>query len=74
MSRGGLERPGPPGGGVPTLFDRILGPGAPWGRFGAGLGRLWEILGRVIERLGTSWGVLERLGGGLWQIFLAKGK
>ena len=26
VSRGGLERPGPPGGGVPTLFGRILGP------------------------------------------------
>ena len=52
VSRGGLERPGPPGGGVPTLFGRILGPsGGALGRFGAVLKPSWDAPG-------ASWAVL----------------
>ena len=49
VSRGGLERPGPPGGGVPTLFGRILGPS------GGALGPPWGVLGRSWGALGGSW-------------------
>ena len=69
---GDLERPGPPGGGVPTLFGRILGiPGAPWGRLGASWGRLGaprEPLGRSWGRLGLVLGRPEAFLGGLGRV------
>ena len=68
VSRGGLERPGPPGGGVPTLFGRILGPsggalGPPWGVLGPSWGApgaSWAVLGAPWARLGASRGDLGR--------------
>ena len=68
VSRGGLERPGPPGGGVPTLFGRILGPSeGALGRLGAVLGpswgapgASWAVFGAPWARLGASRGDLGR--------------
>ena len=80
VSRGGLERPGPPGGGVRTLFGRILGSsggaleppwsvlGPSWGAPGASwavLGAPWARLGASLGDLGRSWARLGALFGRL---------